>query len=450
MIQKIWCVTAFCLLTAELSYVWGGFWVTPWHFTTDFLMAPVPGIRMPVMDFIILGLLFAGRAQAGAMLGRAKPVETAIWVTVATLMLWAIYGAFKGGSVVNMRLQLHICVMVMLSAVMQIYVFRTREHYRMLGKAILYAGIARALLIFVFYVTTLRYLKEPMETITDHADTLLFVTCIAIVVANAIHSRSRNATRNAVLVTALMLFAIQLNGRRLAYVSLVGVVIIIFALMWNPAMRRKTTRYLLSYGWIVALYVGIGWGHPTGIFKPIASLQSVNDANNPSTQSRIMENLGLIVTLQTSPLVGTGFGHKYIEVSTVYSVGDKIFPEYRYVPHNSLLGLLAFTGGLGFVGIWTAFYVTGYFAARSYAFAKVPIDKTIAMVSLCEILIHTNQMWGDIGNGAFQGVALMSTAIAASSRISVLSGAWPAKLPAKKKARARQPSIPAAGERVVT
>jgi O-Antigen ligase len=421
-IQRIWCVLVFLILTAEFPHVWAGKWQTPWHFLIDLLGFSIAHI--PVLDFFIVILLFVARGQPGAKTGRAKPVEKVAWFSIGAMLTWAIYGALRGGSTIDMRLQLHTFVMLLVASMMQIYLLRTREHFRMLAKTVVYAALFRAAMMVIFYITILRSLNEAIETVTDHGDSILFVTTIVIVIANAIHTPSRKATWQGVLVTIVMLWAIQINNRRLAWVSLVGSLAVILALMWNKALRRRLLRYSYTFGPIVALYVAVGWSHPTGIFKPLASLQSVNDTNNPSTQSRILENMGLIITLQSSPLTGTGFGHKYIEISDVYSVKG-LFQQYRYVPHNSVLGLVAFTGALGFACIWMIFPVVAYYCARSYAFAKNPLDRSIAMVGLCEVVIHTNQMWGDIGICAFQGLALMSAAIAAASRVSVLSGAWP-------------------------
>jgi O-antigen ligase len=152
----------------------------------------------------------------------------------------------------------------------------------------------------------------------------------------------------------------------------------------------------------------------------------VQDPNNPSNQSRILEDMGLIVTLQQHPIGGSGFGHQYVEISDTFSV-KYVFPQYRYVPHNSVLGLLAFTGFLGFAVIWMVFPVTAYMAARTYAFAKTPLVRTIAMCATCEVIIHTNQLWGDIGLNANQGLVVVSAAVAAACRLPIEAGAWPAK-----------------------
>jgi O-Antigen ligase len=423
MVQRLVCVLVFSVLTAEYPFLWENHWSTPWHFIADLIFAPIPGIRLWFMDGFIFALLFAGRAQKGARQGRAKPMETATLVSLGSLIVWCVWGAIGGGSVLDMRLQLHEAVMLVFMAFMYTNTLRTPEHYRMLGNTVIYAALFRFVMMFVFYITIMRSLTVPVATVTDHGDSILFVTALVIAVANGLHARTRAATRNAVIISVLMLWCIQINNRRLAYVGVIGSAVIIYALLPVGPIRRKIHRALLIAAPIAALYVAIGWSRPTGIFKPVASIQSMNDPADLSTQSRILENMGLIVTLQTAPVIGSGFGHKYIEISD--ALAAKEFPQYRYVPHNSALGLAAFTGAFGFVGIWMMFPVAAYFASRSYQFARDPLEKSIAMVCVCEVLIHINQMWGDIGINAPQGVVLMGAAFAASSRMAVRTGAWP-------------------------
>jgi O-Antigen ligase len=445
-IQRVACIIVFLVLTAEYSHLFEGHWSTPWHHIADLLFAPIPGIRLLVLDGAILAILIVARWSKSAMTNRARPIDVAIWTSIGTIFAWAIYGALTHGSVLDMRLQLHAIVMLLVTSFMQIDVMRTPEHFRMLGKSILYAGLFRFAMMFIFYVTVLRTLPVHVSMVTDHGDTILFATCIAIVVANAIHERRRRATRRAVVITALMLWCIQVNNRRLAYVAVIGTIIVIYSLM-TKEVRRRLNRYLLMASPLVAIYVAVGWANPVGVFKPIASIQSMKNTDDPSTQSRILENIGLVVTLQTNPIFGTGFGHEYIEISHTFAA--TAFPQYRFVPHNSALGIAAFTGALGFIGMWMVFPVTVYMAARAYAFARAPLEKTIAMVAACEVFIHINQMWGDIGINAPQGIVIMSGAIAAGSRLAVHTQAWPTgsrrKRPAigdASGARAQAPDTP--------
>ena len=61
-----------------------------------------------------------------------------------------------------------------------------------------------------------------------------------------------------------------------------------------------------------------------------------------TSETRNIENYNLIMTLKSNPILGSGWGHEYEEVSVAYSIKE-FFEQYRYIPHNSLVGLVAFT-----------------------------------------------------------------------------------------------------------
>jgi O-antigen ligase len=62
--------------------------------------------------------------------------------------------------------------------------------------------------------------------------------------------------------------------------------------------------------------------------------------------TRSVENYNLIYTMRQNPILGQGFGHKYIEKIQAYDVSHH-FNAYEYVPHNSILWVLT-SGGILF------------------------------------------------------------------------------------------------------
>ena len=98
-----------------------------------------------------------------------------------------------------------------------------------------------------------------------------------------------------------------------------------------------------------SMYVAVGWNSPARIFAPVKIYRSVGDGQvDSSTMYRDLENFNLIQMLKDNPIVGSGFGHPYKIVVVMPDIS--FFTEWRYMPHNSVLGLWAFTGWLGFTG----------------------------------------------------------------------------------------------------
>jgi O-antigen ligase len=180
-------------------------------------------------------------------------------------------------------------------------------------------------------------------------------------------------------------------------------------------LRASIKRFVLRVLPWIAVYMAIGWGRPESIFKPLRSLSSVTDRQDASTRSRDAENAGLIYTLMPSPATGIGFGREYTEVDT--SLSARIFLQYRYQPHNSVLGLLAFTGFLGFAGIWMLWPVCVYLASRAIWHARDPTVRAFGLAIMTQLVACLNQMWGDMGFFSTTTLFTMATGFACATHL---------------------------------
>jgi hypothetical protein len=150
-----------------------------------------------------------------------------------------------------------------------------------------------------------------------------------------------------------------------------------------------------------------------------------------SSIMRDIENYNLMRTLKTNPLLGVGFGKEYIEEVRAYDISS-IFPQYRYLPHNSLLGVIAFTGMLGFAGVWQPIPVSIYFHARVLKYAsKLRVPRIAALSSLLTLMMVTIEMWGDVGFNHVTVTTMMGVALALGGRVASVAGIWPGAEPVK-------------------
>ncbi|WP_410964327.1 hypothetical protein, partial [Salmonella sp. SAL4447] len=83
--------------------------------------------------------------------------------------------------------------------------------------------------------------------------------------------------------------------------------------------------------------------------------------------------------------MGRGFGHQFDAPVVLPDIS--FFAEYRYMPHNSVLGLWGFTGWLGFTGLFMALVVAVFLAVRIYRYARSAELRSTAMIALSMILI---------------------------------------------------------------
>ncbi len=427
MLRKILYTLVFLALTAEIEgdtfegYKWGTFLMP----IGTAIFTP-SAIKFTIYDLMLLAVLAAGLASQGPARLRAKPVMRALSVGLAAIAALWVWGVVRGGDVKQTIWQLHHFVLLFVAAYAMIAICKRPKHLLELGRTILYAGIVRAGVLLLFYVMVVRAtMTARPATMTTHSDTVLFVACIVMTLSYALERRTMKVSLAAAFCTALFTVCLQLNNRRLAWVSLIGAVLVLYAMLPNQRLKKRIKSSLLVVGPVLLLYISVGWGKTSGIFKPVGALSTMMGAHeDASSETRNIENFNLLQTLKSGPLLGTGWGHEYIEVSRAYDISE-YFKQYRFIPHNSVLGLLAFTGLVGFVATWMVIPVSAFFNARAYRFAGTPGERTAAATSVAVVVIYANQLYGDMGMGSLTASVIMAAAIAVGARLSVSSGAWP-------------------------
>lgn len=418
-------VILYLMLTAEDSGVYSGLMVTPFSWPESILFGS-SFLKLPLWTYAQLGLLLAlgGKGMAPRM--RARPMDKALLASVVVVGLWAAIGAYRAGSFQQMGFQTFTFLNSIAFAFLLLAVMRTPAHYALLLKAIVVAAVQRSMLAIGFYFFVVKDLswKNAPEFMTTHADSVLFVTGLAILVAAAIERATPHATALLVTLGPILLVAIQVNNRRLAWMGLVSAIVVAYAMLPPSPRKRRVNRLMLALLPAMVLYVAVGWGRTERIFKPLASFDSATSEKDASTKSRDNENDGLIFTFAQGPTLGTGWGMEYIETDS--SLSARSFTQYRYIPHNSLLALLAFGGWLGFLGVLMPVPVAVYLNTRTYRASSAPVARVVAMVGVAEAAICLNQIHGDMGFFSRTTMAILATGFASAGRLSAWSGAWPA------------------------
>jgi hypothetical protein len=101
------------------------------------------------------------------------------------------------------------------------------------------------------------------------------------------------------------------------------------------------------------------------------------------------------------------------------------YTQYRYIPHNSVLALLAFTGFGGFIGVFMPIVLAAFFNARTCRASTIPVVRVASVVGVAEIAVCLIQMYGDMGFISVTTLTILATAIATAGRLSAWTGAWP-------------------------
>ncbi|HEU4643359.1 MAG TPA: O-antigen ligase family protein [Gemmatimonadaceae bacterium] len=265
--------------------------------------------------------------------------------------------------------------------------------------------------------------RERPPSMTGHEDSILFVTVAFITVAAWAHRPTVARFLNAAVIGGWVMLGLVLNQRRIAFVSLLASVFVLYLMLQGP-VKRGITRVILCSLPVFAIYLMLGRHRDHGFFKPAAMIMSVAQQKDASSATRDIENYNLIQTLKPNIAMGTGWGHEYRELVKAYDI-EKAFAQYRFVAHNSILWLLGIGGTLGFIALWLPVVAGVFFAARSYRFARDPLERTGAITIIAILIAYIVQAWGDMGTQGMMSELLVAWALAMSGKLACHTGAWP-------------------------
>ncbi len=426
--RRIAFVLVWLALTAEIAGdTFGGKWETPLTWLGSALFTPLPGIKFPLWDLAVFATLAWALTLKGARKDLARPLMTSLVVTYASLAALWVWGVIRGGDIRQTTWQLHGFVMAFVTAQLLIATCRTLPHLVTLGKVIVFATLYRAIILLVFYFAIARGLYPPLATLTSHADTALFVTGLLMLLAYALEKGKSRAMLISAVCGLPIALAIHYNNRRLAWLSLAIGIAMTYLLMPKSKLKRRINLALMVGAPLLLMYIAVGWGRTEGIFKPVGAISTMMGTHeDASSETRNIENYNLVMTLKSSPILGLGWGHEYQEVSVAYSIKE-IFEQYRYLPHNSVLGLLAFTGLIGFTGVWQVFVVSAFLLARVQRLAADARARTAALIALLGMMVFVLQAWGDMGLGTLTSDVLLGSCFAVAARVPVLTSVWSPK-----------------------
>jgi hypothetical protein len=418
----------------------GGTWIPPlyvfWYLLFENLnkATGIGALRFSAIE--VLYLVMVGVAAARTFLGRRVdsagriPGPSALYGALAVAFVAVIWlellGVARGGDVRQSLWQLR--QLFWLPVLTGLFSYALRGP----GDARVFAWIATIaacikLAIGSYYLTRVAWPAglEP-ETMTTHGDSVLFVTVLVMWLVVWLHAPSRGRFAALALVTAVMMTALVLNNRRIAWVALLASLMTIVLILRGP-VKRLIMRTVVMCIPLFVLYLGAGRYKKTGVFKPAAMVMSVFEQKDASSQTRDIENYNLIQTLKPNKLLGTGWGHEYRELVVAYNISHA-FEQYRFVAHNSILWLFSIAGMFGFTMLWLPVATGVFLARRSYLLARTPQERTIAAVAISVYISYVIQAWGDMGTQGQLTTTMLAVTLALTGKLAIATGAWPQRL----------------------
>ena len=396
--------------------------------------------------------LLSGRVRdTSGSIQAAPPVFWGIVIGGFAMAFSILSGWLRGGDIQMAKIQVQGFLQLMAAAYLFGVSLRGPRDYRTAGKLIVAAACLKAIMaVWVRFSFPLGFPNQwgvmtELEYATNHGDSLVFACAIAVLIGPLVY-RPRARQLGWTLITLPILIAgLVANDRRLAWVQVALVLIVIVGMNLQRILTRRVMRVGVWLSPVLAVYVVAGWMLPSRVFAPVNFVRGLvvetrtDGSLDRSTLYRDAENYNLVNTFRSNPLFGTGFGHPFTRVAYLddISVG---FREFAYLPHNSLLGLWAFTGVVGFTGIFAPLIIALFLAARAHAVATEPAHAVAATAAIGGIGAYVLHAWGDIGFTEPSAIFLVGLAVGVAGQVAADTGAWPLRW------RRRGPSASASGQ----
>jgi hypothetical protein len=365
--------------------------------------------------------------QVGRIPGPESLVALAKVSLASTAFVW-VSGMVRGGDFGKSLWQLEKVLYVPLLFLLFNASLRGPRDNPAIAKLVLVAATYKALLA-MYIIAYVKGPKDewtgdyvPLPHATSHQDSVLFgVACLLLAVMFIERVLKRRKWLLVLLPTVIAL-GVRANNRRLAWVQILLTLVMVYVLSGESKLKRLLRRLVMLATPVALVYVAVGWNSGSNLFKPVRVLRSVADAKTDgSSYWRELENFNLISTLKQNPIFGLGYGHRWEEFVVLPAVEYDL--EF-YAPHNSLLGIWAFGGLIGYAGLSLLWAGGVYFAVRAYHASKNGEIRAAALVCIGTVLIFMVQAWGDLGLGAPVAVYALSVALAVAGKLAVATDEW--------------------------
>ena len=432
MLCRALCALLFVAWTAEWPleadpHLYCGYWRSAFAVFGP-LFVSIPGISLFPWQLMVIAMAPLCLFRPGAFRSRSAALDAAIAISLASVAVTFLWGWMRGGSPYHAYYQLWRFLVALLVASLLHSVIRNSGDVKAIGATLLAAALVRGSLAIYFYrAIVVGRIDPPPPYMTNHDDTLLFVAGLLVAVGWALVRASWGAWLVALVASPVLLYAIVVNDRRLAWIELL-LVIGAVCLLPTGAARRRRNAFVMAAVPLFAAYVAVGAGRTEAVFAPVNAVVSASGNDDASALARQEEVRNLLYTLSEArnPLLGTGWGVPYTKVTSVYANFDEtLWWQYRYMPHNSLLALAVFGGLVGIAGIWMVVPVTAFLATRGFRSAARPAVRTGALAALGILPAYGVQCFGDLGFQSLTCALILAVAMAVAGKAAVLGAPRP-------------------------
>lgn len=253
---------------------------TPWRRMGEVLWGKLNGVvnfsPLVFTGFDVVALLLFGiiayRQLHRSTLDRSaewvdtpRPLGTFIWLSLVAVAWMGLYGLARGGSFRFVLWQSIRWLYIPIVYALMRQALRGGVDLQTVGKLILGVGLFRAgeVILFRWWFPSMDVLPHA----TTHADSVLFSTCVCILLAMLLEMPGKRTLKLCLLLLPLYVWAMRGNARRLVWAEVaIGVGMIWFITPWRR-LKISVARIGVAVALPLMIYVSMGWNSNAGIFS---------------------------------------------------------------------------------------------------------------------------------------------------------------------------------------
>ena len=365
---------------------------------------PVSALSFSLLQVILvfLGVIHVARMfrpERRADLRRpARPLLGAMAISFLSAAALSAWGVARGGDPQMCKIQLQVFIPLLLTGYLLACNLGTGDYKRLAAVVVAAACFKALMAVWVRVMLPFDFGTGAgqVQYATSHGDSMVFACALTFLMALFFERPTRRNGSLALLIGQVLIAGLIANNRRLAWVQVTLSLAVLLGL--NPTGRAskaiaRTVVYAMplilvdfavGWSWVRRCSRRSGWcsmAIPTSIVRLSIGTQKTTISSTRSDRTRSWGGVSVTPSSWRVQLDDISYA----------------FKEWRYLPHNSVLGLWAFTGVVGFTGLWAVFGVALTLGARSYRFARLPQHRTAIACAIGAILVYFIHCWGDIG-----------------------------------------------------
>ncbi|MEO8603023.1 MAG: O-antigen ligase family protein [bacterium] len=239
----------------------------------------------------------------------------------------------------------------------------------------------------LYYLVVLRGDLNGVEGIAEHGAAVHLNALLVTSVGVLLYETSRLKKILLPLMVPFVLLGYIAMQRRAAFVSVAIAFVLMLAVLYKQRRRlfwKVAPAFLLLGGG----YVAAAWNSQNTLAIPAHAIKSAivarqaSDRDQSSNDYRLLENQNIGATIRQHPLMGVGFGQKYLMAVPLPDL-SRFFEWWEYITHNSILWIWMKAGLVGVLSMLVLIGLAIVSGAR--AVDRLPADE-LGLVTLAATL----------------------------------------------------------------